>query len=187
VLVGFEWKQSTEDELAGMEEMPGQRLARSRRRSLTAAAVGVVGYAALQLLGRTAGSTARERRQVLPGDEIVLHPNAVTNHAVTIPAPPEQIWPWLMQMGWHRGGYYTPSWVDRMFFPANWPSLDVLDPQLSRELVPGDTIPDGPPGTAWFVVRTAWSQRRWCCTPPRTSRRHGRNAEHVSTGRGPSG
>ena len=121
----------------------------------TAAAAAVLGYTALQVLGRTAGSTANERHKVLPGDEVVQHPNAVTNHALTIPAPPEQIWPWLMQMGWHRGGYYTPPWVDRVFFPANWPSLDVLNPKLTRELVRGDTIPDGPPGTAWYVVHTA--------------------------------
>ncbi|MGN6795687.1 MAG: hypothetical protein ACTHJW_25115 [Streptosporangiaceae bacterium] len=57
-------------------------------------------------------------------------------------------------MGWHRGGWYTPRWVDRVFFPANWPSSDVLDPSLTRELAPGDTIPDGPPGTAWYVVHT---------------------------------
>ncbi len=81
-------------------------------------------------------------------------PNAVTNHGITIAAPPTAVWPWLTQMGWHRGGYYTPRWVDRVFFPANWPSLDVLDPSLTRELAPGDTIPDGPPGTAWYVVHT---------------------------------
>jgi hypothetical protein len=109
----------------------------------------------MQILGRTAGSTRQERRKQLPGDEAVPHPNAITNHAVTIAAPPEAIWPWLAQMGWHRGGYYTPRWVDRVFFPANWPSLDVLDPSLTRELAVGDTIPDGPPGTAWFVVGTA--------------------------------
>ena len=119
-----------------------------------AAGLAVAGCAALQILGRTAGSKPEERRRELPGDEVVPHPDAVTNHAVTIAAPPEAIWPWLRQMGWHRGGYYTPRWVDRVFFPANWPSLDVLDPRLIRELAPGDTIPDGPPGTAWYVVHT---------------------------------
>jgi hypothetical protein len=42
--------------------------------------------------------------------------------------------------------------VDQVFFPANQPCLDVLDQGLVRELAVGDTIPDGPPGTAWFVV-----------------------------------
>ena len=116
------------------------------------AALIAAGYAALQLLGRTAGSAPGERRSELAGDDVVTDPNAVTNHAVTIAAPPEAIWPWLTQMGWHRGGYYTPRWVDLVFFPANWPSLDRLDPTLTRDLVAGDMIPDGPPGTAWYEV-----------------------------------
>jgi hypothetical protein len=117
-------------------------------------AVGVA-YTALQILGRTAGSTRAERTEPCPGDDLVDRPQMVTNHAVTIAAPPEDIWPWLSQMGWHLGGYYTPEWVDRWLFPANWPSLDHLDPDLVRALVPGDTIPDGPPGTAEYVVVTA--------------------------------
>lgn len=88
----------------------------------------------------------------MPGDELVLVPQMVTNHAVTIGARPEQIWPWLTQMGWRLGGYYTPQWVDRLMFPNNWPSLDHLDPNLVRDLRVGDAIPDGPPGTAQYVV-----------------------------------
>jgi hypothetical protein len=76
----------------------------------------------------------------------------VTTHAATLPAPPAEVWPWLTQMGWHRGGWYTPRWVDRLLFPGNWPSAQRLDPDLVRQLRPGDTIPDGPPGTAEFVV-----------------------------------
>ena len=82
-------------------------------------------------------------------------PQLVTDHAITIGAPPEAVWPWLTQMGWHRAGYYTPHWVDRLLFHANLPSLDVLDPDLVRDLMAGDTIPDGPPGTAWYVVEKA--------------------------------
>ncbi len=88
----------------------------------------------------------------LPGDELVADPNVITNHARTLPAPPDAVWPWLTQTGWHRGGWYTARWVDRFLFPANWPSADRLDPELMRDLQLGDTIPDGPPGTAEFVV-----------------------------------
>ena len=120
-----------------------------------ALALTAAGYATLQFLGRRAGSSGGERRRALPGDGAVRHPQMVTDHAITIGAPPEAVWPWLTQMGWHRGGFYTPRWVDRLLFPANQPSLDVLDPALMRDLAAGDTIPDGPPGTAWYVVEEA--------------------------------
>jgi hypothetical protein len=86
---------------------------------------------------------------------LINRPTLVTNHAAHLPAPPQDVWPWLTQMGWHRGGWYTPQWVDRLLFPGNWPSADRLDPSLLRDLRPGDTIPDGPPGTAQFVVEQA--------------------------------
>lgn len=109
-------------------------------------------YAALQVLGRTSGSTPEERGAALPGDALVPDAHLVTDHAVTVAASPDQVWPWLAQMGWHLGGYYTPRWVDRLMFPDNRPSLDHLDPMLVRDLGPGDVIPDGPPGTAAYVV-----------------------------------
>jgi hypothetical protein len=122
------------------------------RTGIGVAGIVAAGYAGLQVLGRRAGSSARERRAALPGDGIVTRPTMVTNHAVTIDAAPDEIWPWLTQMGWHLGGYYTPHWVDLLLFPHNWSSLDHLDPALVRELAVGDVIPDGAPGTAWFVV-----------------------------------
>jgi uncharacterized protein YndB with AHSA1/START domain len=123
------------------------------RRAGLAMATAMVGAAAVgQWLGRTAGSTRAERHRPLPGGELVDHPAVVTNHAVTIPAPPERVWPWLVQMGWHRGGWYTARFVDRLLFPANWPSATRLVPELQRPLRAGDRIPDGPPGTAWFEV-----------------------------------
>ena len=111
-----------------------------------------IAYAVLQVLGRTSGSTRAERQQVLPGDDLVRRPTVVTNHAITIEAPPELVWPWLTQMGWHRGGWYTPRWVDGLLFPANWPSAERLEPRLVRELRVGDAFPDGEPGTAELLV-----------------------------------
>ncbi len=119
-------------------------------RALTAAAAG--GYAAVQWLGRSYGATRAERRRSLPGDGLCPKPHILTTHAITIDASPERVWPWLVQMGWGRGQWYTARWVDRLLFPNNGPSADVLVPELQR-LAVGDRILDGPPeANTGFVV-----------------------------------
>ena len=125
-----------------------------RRTTVAAGVAGSLGAAMMagQVLGRRSGSTAADRARTFPGDELVPSPTVLTNHAATLPAPPCEVWPWLTQTGWHRGGWYTARWVDRLLFPANLPSAERLDPALLRELAVGGTVPDGPPGTAEFVV-----------------------------------
>lgn len=115
--------------------------------------------AALIRLGRTYGSTREERAMPLPGDEIVARPKVTTNHAITIDAPSAAIWPWLLQMGWHRGGWYTARWVDRLLFPANWPSANRIIPELQETKV-GDFIPDGPPETGCGMIVTELEPER---------------------------
>jgi hypothetical protein len=122
--------------------MAGRRRITFALPALVASAVAA--EALLIHLGRTFGSTAAERREPLPGDDIVDDAAAVTNHAIDIDAPPEAVWPWLVQMGWHRGGWYTARWVDRLLFPANWPSAHRIIPEL-QDLTVGSFIPDGPP------------------------------------------
>ena len=133
----------------GGTEVSGVQLITALR--TTAAALLMTGVA-LQVLGRRAGSTAEERAVQLPGDELVRDPQMVMDHAITVAAGREEIWPWLTQVGWHLGGWYTPHWVDRVLFPDNWESLDRLDPRLVRHLQVGDVVPDGGPGTAHFRV-----------------------------------
>ena len=123
-----------------------------RSRILSGLVAVAAAEALLVQLGRTYGSTARERMASLPGDNIVGSPKVVTNHAITIGRPPAAVWPWLIQMGWHRAGWYTARWVDRLLFPANWPSADRLIPELP-DLKIGSFVPDGPPETGCgFIV-----------------------------------
>src|SRR5581483_487395 len=116
-------------------------------------AIAAAAYATLHWLGRSAGSTRAERDRSLPGDEVVRGPLTLrTTHATTIAASPECLWPWLVQMGWGRGGWYTARWVDRLLFPANGPSADHIHAEL-QALAVGDFVPDGPPETGTgFVV-----------------------------------
>ncbi len=60
------------------------------------------------------GATGAERSGPLPGDDIVPNARYVTTRAVTIDAPPDRIWPWLVQMGQDRAGFYAHNWVERL-------------------------------------------------------------------------
>jgi hypothetical protein len=124
----------------------------TRHRIASALLATFAAEAALLWLGRTYGSTSAERRRALPGDELVADPHVITDHATTIGAPPDYVWPWLVQMGWGRAGWYTARWVDRLLFPRNGPSADVIVPEL-QDLRLGDRVLDGPPeANCSFVV-----------------------------------
>jgi hypothetical protein len=107
--------------------------------------------ALLHHVGRTWGATPAERRMPLPGDGIVLRPFGSTTHAVDVDAPPERVWPWIVQMGYHRAGWYTPDWVDHWIWRIDNPSADRVVPEL-QHLAVGDIVPDGEPGTAFYTV-----------------------------------
>jgi hypothetical protein len=53
------------------------------------------------------GATSAEHRATLPGDELVADPAIVSTRAVTIDAPAEEVWSWLVQIGQDRGGMYS--------------------------------------------------------------------------------
>jgi hypothetical protein len=96
----------------------------------------------------------------MPSDRLVPFADLQTDHAITIAAPPGSVWPWLIQMGWGRAGWYTYRWVDRLLFPRNGPSSDVIIPEHQR-LEVGGLILDGPPDTGChFVVEEADEPRR---------------------------
>jgi len=128
------------------------------RRTSTRTHCAVVGTAVaavlvLHRLGTSYGATRHEQSQALPGDDLVRCPQTVATHARTIAAPPEAVWPWLVQVGWHRGGWYTPRWVDVLLFPDNLPSASRLL-EDHQDIAVGDFIPDGPPESeCGFVVR----------------------------------
>src|SRR6188508_1703645 len=58
------------------------------------------------------GATEEEVRCPLPGDDLLAVAVYETTHAIDIDAPPEDLWPWLVQMGQGRGGFYSYDWVE---------------------------------------------------------------------------
>jgi len=95
------------------------------------------------------GASETEIMQDMPGDEVVTNPNFLTTRAVAIEAKPEEIWPWLVQMGYRRGGLYSYDWLDRMQGILDQPSADQILPEF-QDLKPGDEIPIGG-GPGWPV------------------------------------
>ncbi len=73
----------------------------------------VAGFSLANLLIPNWGSTPEEQSQVLPGDEIFAKPVVRWKHAITINAKPEAIWPWLIQMGDTRGGFYSYRYIEK--------------------------------------------------------------------------
>lgn len=82
------------------------------------------------------GATDEEIAAVLPGDELLPEPASFVNRAITIEARPEEIWPWLAQMGADRAGLYSYAWFDGLIgcemadeksIHAEWQDVQVGD------------------------------------------------------------
>ncbi len=98
----------------------------------------------------------------IPGDRIVPDPLIELAYTIEIEAEPAAVWPWIVQVGYHRAGWYIDRWWDRIEQQYFWPLLvpapdrgtwqppaDRILPQY-QGLKVGDRIPDGPPGTAYY-------------------------------------
>ncbi len=91
------------------------------------------------------GATRIEKKRELPGDDLVPHPQLQETRATTINVPADQLWPWIVQMGAGRGGYYW--WTPCEAFPeyARYViKTDEILPQF-QQLNVGDRLSDGGP------------------------------------------
>jgi hypothetical protein len=101
------------------------------------------------------GATDEEAARAMPGDDVVKQPTFSATRAVTIEAKPEQIWPWLVQMGFHRAGWYSYDWVDNL----GRRSSERIIPEFQHVHV-GDLIPMSPGGKVGVCVRD-FESNRW--------------------------
>jgi len=95
----------------------------------------------------TWGSTRDEAMRGYPGDELIPTADGSSTMATTLPAPPEKVWPWLLQMGCNRGGWYSWDRLDN----GGQPSADRIVPEW-QSLEKGQRLDSIPSGDAWFTV-----------------------------------
>ena len=97
------------------------------------------------------GATDKEVNQPMPGDEINPHPTFLATRAITIEAAPDHIWPWLLQMGYGRAGFYAYDIFENIGSPRGIQSANSIVPELQRFSV-GDEMPISPAGGLVFYA-----------------------------------
>ena len=99
-----------------------------------------------------------------PGETRIHDPILDLRYEIVIGAKPEEIWPWIVQLGYHRGGWYIDTWWDRAVQEHFWPRVvpkaargsfkppaSMILPEY-QSLSVGDIVPNGPPGSAFYEV-----------------------------------
>jgi len=126
------------------------RISKSNLTLLATAIGGAAAVAVYALLVRPWhlrwGATDEELKMSLPGDELVEEPKLNATHAITIDAPVGNVWPWLVQVGQKRGGFYSYTWLENLV-GCQMRNADQIVPEW-QELKVGDEVwlhPKAPP------------------------------------------
>jgi hypothetical protein len=96
------------------------------------------------------GASPSDLDRAMAGDGLLPDWTYSGTTAVTVNVPPEHIWPWLVQIGYQRGGLYSYDWLDRVFGYLDRPSATRILPEF-QHLAVGDHIPLGR-GPSWPVA-----------------------------------
>jgi len=95
------------------------------------------------------GATAEEIARSMPDDTIVAHPAFDATRAITIHGTPEQIWPWLAQMGFQRAGFYGYDLIENAGSGTGIRSATTILPQFQHPR-PSDPLPLSVAGSLTF-------------------------------------
>jgi hypothetical protein len=103
------------------------------------------------------GATDAEVTAAMPGDELVPDPSFSATRAITIQASPELVWPWIVQLGTGRAGFYSYDLFDN----AARPSADEVLPQFQQTRL-GDWVPMSRKVTETTAFKVeAFQSNRW--------------------------
>ena len=112
------------------------------RRMIIAAGL-ITTWAALRRLGRRSGASPAEIALTLPGDDLVVDPTLVCDRVATMPVASAALWPWVVQLGKDRAGWYLPVPL-ALVFPVERRGSQVVEPAYQR-LAVDDVVPDWGP------------------------------------------
>jgi hypothetical protein len=97
------------------------------------------------------GATAEEINRAMPGDELNRDPKFLATRAITINGTPEEIWSWLIQMGYGRAGFYGYDILENLGSPRGLQSAVSILPELQNFKV-GDDVPISPAAKMSFFA-----------------------------------
>jgi hypothetical protein len=100
------------------------------------------------------GATEEELEEPFPGAGLIPDAERTGTMAVTIDAPPSAVWPWLVQMGCDRAGWYSLDRLDN----GGVPSAEQIHPEWQR-LEVGERIAATPSASLFFEVAAVEPQR----------------------------
>jgi hypothetical protein len=110
------------------------------------------------------GATSEELSRPMPGDELNPNPKFLSTRAITIDGPPEQIWPWLLQMGYGRAGFYGYDILENVGSKKGIHSAESIIPELQHYGV-GDPVPISPAGGLVFYAIEPYQYIVWSGEP----------------------
>lgn len=121
------------------------------------------------------GATDEEVQRPMPGDDLISNPEYLATRAITIDATPEKIWPWLIQMGYKRAGFYGYDILENLGSPRGIRSANRIVPEF-QHFKAGDEVPISPAGGLTFYAvepgrylvwkgGTGWGGYTWALYP----------------------
>ena len=105
------------------------------------------------------GATAAELTAELPGDDLQPRAQFRATRAITIDGPPEQVWPWLVQVGCRRAGWYSNDLMDNLGHPSSWEIIDQFQDLAVGQWVPMSAFGEPSDVTAFRVA--GFEVHRW--------------------------
>jgi hypothetical protein len=131
--------------------------------ALTAVALEALGaaysFAVLPRL-RCWGATRDEATRPLPGDDLIADPLYATTRVITVQAPAEAIWPWLVQIGQNRGGFYSHDFLENLA-KLDIHSADRIHPEWQDVRLDQDWMSLDPDGFMKLTVRVLEPERAY--------------------------